>query len=199
MEQKLVRKSILASIMISIGCVAYISCSSIIVGSFLFSFGLLTICYFNINLYTGVAGNLYFHLKNKDKIKVLSILYIWIFNIVSMVVISFLFKFTLSQEKIEIISNIASKKLSQNFFEILLFSFFCGIIIYIVVTIRKPIYIIIGIMIFLICGYEHSIADIFYIIINKNLFEVIFESIAFILLVSFGNLIGANLFPILLD
>ena len=45
-------KSILAGIMISIGCMVFLSCENKYIGSFLFSIGLITVVVFDLNLYT---------------------------------------------------------------------------------------------------------------------------------------------------
>ena len=46
-------KGFYAGILISIGGVAYLAIENKIVGSFIFSFGLLTICIYSFNLFTG--------------------------------------------------------------------------------------------------------------------------------------------------
>ena len=49
-------KGIYAGIMIGIGGIAYLAIPNKIVGSFIFSIGLLTVCMYGMNLYTGKIG-----------------------------------------------------------------------------------------------------------------------------------------------
>ena len=49
-------KGIFAGILIGIGGVVYLSVENKVAGSFLFSIGLLTICMYQMNLYTGKVG-----------------------------------------------------------------------------------------------------------------------------------------------
>ena len=49
-------KGIYAGIVIGIGGIAYLAIQNKIVGSFIFSVGLLTVCMYSLNLYTGKVG-----------------------------------------------------------------------------------------------------------------------------------------------
>ena len=49
-------KAILAGAAISIGGIVFLSCDVKYVGAFLFSTGLVTVCMFGFNLYTGKIG-----------------------------------------------------------------------------------------------------------------------------------------------
>ena len=49
-------RGIFAGFMISIGGTAYLAVSNSVIGSFLFSIGLLMICIYGMNLYTGKIG-----------------------------------------------------------------------------------------------------------------------------------------------
>ena len=49
-------RGIFAGLMIGIGGTIYLSLDNKIIGSFLFSIGLLMICMYNMNLYTGKIG-----------------------------------------------------------------------------------------------------------------------------------------------
>ena len=49
-------KGVYAGIMIGIGGIAFLSLENKIAGSFFFSLGLLTVCMYGMNLYTGKIG-----------------------------------------------------------------------------------------------------------------------------------------------
>ena len=49
-------KGVLAGLCVSIGGCVFLACDNKVVGAFLFSVALLTICYFGFSLYTGKIG-----------------------------------------------------------------------------------------------------------------------------------------------
>ena len=49
-------KGALAGLCVSIGGCVFLACDNKVVGAFLFSVALLTICYFGFSLYTGKIG-----------------------------------------------------------------------------------------------------------------------------------------------
>ena len=73
---------------------------------------------------------------------------------------------------------------------------FCGILIFICVEIYKTRGTVLGILIciptFILCGFEHSVADIFYFA-NARIFSG--KAVTVVLLVALGNAIGALLIP----
>ena len=73
---------------------------------------------------------------------------------------------------------------------------FCGILIFICVEIYKTRGTVLGILIciptFILCGFEHSIADIFYFC-NARIFS--WQAVLVVLLVALGNALGALIIP----
>ena len=61
---KILVRAILAGCMISIGGTIFLVCESKLLGAFLFSLGLYSICAFGLNLYTGKIG---YVIDNKPK------------------------------------------------------------------------------------------------------------------------------------
>ena len=61
---------------------------------------------------------------------------------------------------------IASKKISISLFTAIIMSFLCGAIIQLAVDIKKegPIATIMCIALFILCGFEHCVANIFYFV-----------------------------------
>ena len=76
---------------------------------------------------------------------------------------------------------------------------FCGILIFVAVDGFKKIdnslgkYIVLFLCVggFIVCGYEHSIADAFYFFLSKD----ILSTIPALLLITLGNTIGGLIFP----
>lgn len=87
-------------------------------------------------------------------------------------------------------------KLSDNLISILLLSCFCGILMYIAVnnykkhstSIGKYMGIFICVMVFILCGFEHSVANMFYFSIARMLS---WDTLLYLLIMVIGNSIGA--------
>lgn len=187
-------KGFYAGLMISIGGIAYLAISNKTVGSFIFSLGLLTVCMYNLNLYTGKIGYI---LVNK-------INYIWelllslIGNLLGTLVVGSIMRLTRYEGYVETAKNLVDIKLNDSLLSIFILAIFCGIIMYIAVNnykkenndIGKYIVIFMGVMAFILCGFEHCIANMFYFsisgILNLKMLLYLFVMIA-------GNSMGSIL------
>ena len=82
-------------------------------------------------------------------------------------------------------------------FEVIADGILCGILIFVCVDIYKKKNTMLGVLfcvpVFILCGFEHSIADMFYVI-NARTFT--WDAAAFLGLVVLGNAIGGLLFPV---
>jgi len=159
-------KGIFAGIMISIGGTAYLAVSNSIVGSLLFSIGLLMICIYGMNLFTGKVG---YVLVSKPNY-IIELLCTLIGNFVGTYVCGFLVRstrFIAYQEKAISISDI---KLSDDFISIFVLSIFCGMLMYMAVNnykkidnnLGKYLSVILCVMVFILCGFEHCVANMYY-------------------------------------
>lgn len=177
-----IKKSILAGIMISIGGIAYLSIESKIIGALLFTFGLITILYQGYNLFTGRVG----YVHKKYSCYNLCITLIW--NCISASIIGFICSSWLRDKALYIVEN----KLLISPVEVFVRSIFCGIIIYVAVELFKKdktgIWTPICIMLFILCGFEHCIADTFYFATAKL---ISWEVIQFVFITVIGNSIGS--------
>jgi formate/nitrite transporter FocA (FNT family) len=176
--------SILAGIMIGIGGIAYLSVESKLLGAFLFSFGLITIMYQKYNLFTGQIG----YVKDlNDLIKVVRVL---IFNCLSVTCMGLLSSFWLKDEVLPIIQ----KKLATAPLETFIKATLCGIVIYLAVELfkkdKKGLWTPICIILFILCGFEHCIANTFYFA-TANYFS--YEVFIFTLITIIGNSFGSLL------
>lgn len=182
--------SILAALMITIGCVAYLQVGGI-VGSILFSFALLTICFRGYHLYTGRVG----------VISIASGIKIWEKVLYCTVILFFNFLFTYffgafvrkAGIGVEAAQLICATKLAKSYLEIFVDGLLCGVIMYIAVGIfneNKSVFgILIGVPVFIMAGFEHSIADVGYLsIAGYWQQDKVFQ---FILLVIAGNTLGS--------
>ena len=181
----LIRKSIYASICIGFGVIVLLSAPAPI-GTFLFSFGLLSVCHLNGNLFTGKAGYYW-----KDNLKELVI--ILIINLLFGYLIGFLFS-VVDNNLIQIANNkIITWDFSLSYF---LKSVFCGMIMHICVDLYKKKKCIFGILygvpLFIFCGFQHCIANIILLGIARRFSFTI-------LLCIIGNLIGGIISSILTE
>jgi formate/nitrite transporter FocA (FNT family) len=174
--------------MISIASIVFLSTDKII-GSFLFSIGLLTILFFKLDLYTGKIGYI---TENENS---LELLIIWIGNLLGCFITALCYRNTCKIKAINI-ETIVELKLNYTIFEILFFSFLCGILIFIAVevykksneAIMKIVAVILCIAVFILIGAEHCVADMFYIFLAN---KINIYSISFILFVTLGNSLGS--------
>ncbi|MBO7343111.1 MAG: formate/nitrite transporter family protein, partial [Alistipes sp.] len=147
--------AILAGIMIGFGGVIYLMCANKMVGALLFSFGLLTIVCQGFALYTGRVG--YFRE------------YGWA-SILTTIVGNFLGTwivargFALTRHTVDIAAVVAPK-LADSSLSVFLLSIGCGAMMYLAVdSFRKSkswLFVVMPIVIFILSGFEHSIANMF--------------------------------------
>lgn len=150
----LIRKSIGASVLISLGDFALLKLGNPI-GPIIFAFGLLGVCYMGQNLFTGKCGFLI-----EDKIKVSDLLIILIVNLIAGYLMGMAFSLIDKDVVSASIIKVASWDMTLAFF---IKSVLCGIIMYIAVFMYKkgtPLGIIFGIPLFIFCGFQHCIANV---------------------------------------
>lgn len=180
-------RSILAGIMIGLAGTVNLSVDNKFIGAFLFSFGLITILAQSLNLYTGKVGTINLSCE-------WFMLPVIIFgNFIGTNIIAWGMKFTrfgetLNQSAYAIVQN----KLADNCFSILLLSIGCGIMMYLAVkgwteNTSTWLIVILPVMIFILSGFEHSIANMFYFAMAN---EYSAKSFLYIGIMLIGNAIG---------
>lgn len=178
--------SILAGILIAMGCITYLTVGGIL-GAFMFSFGLLAILRLRLNLFTGKAG-----LLATNEMNLRELVSIYAGNLLGTGFIACLFAITengqtLSKQAYQIVQ----ARLSANPLDNLIYAILCGMLMSLAVTIfergsRNPIYTMLTVAIFIVNGFAHSIADSFYFFLGvKNMVEF-YPLIS----VTLGNFIG---------
>lgn len=185
-------KGIYAGIVIGIGGIAYLAIENKIAGSFIFSFGLLTVCMYSFNLYTGKVGYI---LENKISY-VIELLISLIGNFLGTFLVGNLMRLTRFEKYIETAKNIVNIKLNDNLLSIFILAIFCGMIMYIAVNnykkekdvIGKYMTIFMGVMAFILCGFEHCVANMFYFSI-AGIFS--FKVFYYLLVMILGNSLGS--------
>ncbi len=191
---KKVIDGVLAGIMIAIGGCIYLSlyADNKIVGAILFSVALLSICFKGYSLFTGKVGFIPLSHKKED----FSVLLLGLLgNTVATILLGFAVKFSMPQFN-DTATLICSAKLEQTFFAAILKAIFCGVLMYMAVAIFKENKSISGIFfcvpVFILAGFEHSIANLFYFATSDI---VSIKAFLYILVIIFGNSIGGMLLP----
>lgn len=191
---KTFRESLCAGILITIGGTVFLSCENKTVGAVLFSVALLCICYKSYYLFTGKIGYIVEKHTKQDFLN----LDIGLFgNLAATFFLGMLLRTVLPNIG-EKAAEMCSAKLAQFPLYTFIRGFFCGILMYLAVSIYKEKNSILGILfcvpVFILCGFEHSIADMFYLGAS-GIFSV--KIILFTSLVVAGNTFGAIVLPLL--
>ena len=181
----LITKSILAGLLISLVGIVYLNCPDKIVGSLLFSLGLISILILEAKLFTGVIGYV------NSKRSILDSLLILVFNLVAATIVGLIYRCGSDAA-----ASIAEPKLlvfSESWWLTGLKSIGCGAAIYLAVEGYKKskslIPVILGVMVFILAGWNHCIADCFYMAAGSS--SVL--AIPYLLVVIVGNSVGSLL------
>ncbi len=158
----IIKKSVSAGVLITIGAVVKLMCENAVIGSVLFSIGLFFICYLNMNLYTGKIGFI-------DKSNMSECALTWVGNLIGCIFAAGIVRIAKPGLK-DAVENVMIQKTSNGILSMSILSFFCGIIMFLAVKnyrtaksdISKTAGIIFGVTVFLLCGFEHSIANMAY-------------------------------------
>lgn len=200
-----IKKAITSGIMIAMGVFAFLSCDVKYVGAFLFSLGLFCVCEYKLNLFTGMIGYAVENTKANGSKAILDLLKVLLFNIIGIAGTCVFLSFTAGQDVIDKATNIVETSVTLNLMQLLIKSIMCGIIMLIAVDrykncngMAKYIAVFVGIPVFILSGYYHSIAYVGYLtlgICGGNLSSNVTASkiIVVILLAVIGNAIGSIL------
>lgn len=191
---KTVTGGISAGVLIAIGGSVLLACDNKYVGAVLFSVALLCICYSGYYLFTGKIGYLADDCSKKNISALATGLSA---NLIVTFLLGILIRFALPLLG-EKAFTICSEKLEQSFTVTFVRAVFCGILMYLAVQIfnekKTPVGIIFCIPVFILSGFEHSVADMFYFGVSGIFSARIF---GFELAAILGNTTGSLLLPIL--
>lgn len=144
---KLELKSVVAGFLIGLGVIINTLTTIPLVGPALFSFGLLTIITLQLPLYTGKIG----FLNKKSHI-------ILLYNLAGIILCILFYGFA-NPDFILLLQQNAEIKFSKSILQMLIYGIYCGTLIHFAVKTKHTIITIMAIMIFILIGGEHCIAD----------------------------------------
>ena len=188
---------VLAGISISLGGTVYLLSADKTVGALLFSVGLFCVCVFGFNLFTGKVC--YVFDNDAGYARMLPV--IWIGNLAGAVCTALLESLTrMGPALAESAAAASQAKLAQSPLSAFILAVFCNIMIYIAVEgyktipheVGKYLALLFGVTVFILCGFEHCVANMFYFSMAGMLG---LNMLVFILLNTLGNIIGGLLIP----
>ena len=181
-----------AGICIALGGSVFLATDNRVVGAVLFSVALLCICMKGYALFTGKVG---FVPEDHGRPALQLLLAGLLGNLIGTFLCGRLLRLGLPALS-DAARTICAAKLTQAPAAALIRGVFCGILMYLAVSIWKerqsPLGILFCIPVFILSGFEHSIADMFYFAVSGI---VSLKAFLFLWLVIIGNALGAMLLP----
>lgn len=198
---KLLVSSMAAGLMVGVGGTVFLSAQDKVVGGVLFSIGLLTICIYGFRLFTGSIGYLLTDRGSPWAERLGMAGTIWVGNLVATTVYGSLIHLA----KPELAAKAAAMceaKLGQSLPYNLFMGILCGLLMYLAVDIYKRqsdfgrfIGILFAVPVFIVAGFEHSIADMVYFAMGYGRLLPPPQVWGFLLVVTFGNCLGSLILP----
>lgn len=185
----------MAGVLISIGGSVYLACADKVIGAVFFSVALLCICFKGYSLFTGKVG----FLPEKCDREALSVLLLGLLgNAVGTIACGYLLRFAIPSIGAAAEVLCRAKLDNQAIWQTLVRALFCGILMYLAVSIyrdkKTPLAIVFCIPVFILSGFEHSIADLYYFAASGI---VSLRAFLFLVIVIAGNAAGGVLLPLL--
>ncbi len=186
---------IISGLLISIGGTVFLSCENRFVGALLFAVALLCICMLGYNLFTGKIC----YIPEKHDKAAFSQLFLGLLgNLIGTAAGGYSVRYAIPSVGEAALQACTAKLENQVFAQTLIRAVFCGVLIYLAVEIWKKHNSIAGIIfcipVFILCGFEHSIADMFYFAASGI---VSLKACGFIWTVILGNTLGGMLLPVM--
>lgn len=177
-ELKILKQSVLSGILIGIGDVVNLSSDIRYIGALMFSLALLTIIQNGLPLYTGRIGFI------KDY-KITYLLKVLVCNLVGSVIPVLITSFCRKEIYGAVLAG-SEAKFSHGYLELLLLGMMCGVLMLVAVYTKKELITVLCIMVFILSGFEHCIADFPFFVMNFS-----GENLLKFLCIVLGNSIGS--------
>ena len=185
--------AVLAGIAIGIGGTIYLSLDNKVIGALFFAVGLYAICVHGLNLFTGKIG----YVIEQKLSYCLDLFLIWAGNLAGTWLCAFLISFTRLSIS-DTAKTICEIKMNDTFISLFILAIFCGLLMFIAVDgykkCQNPILLFICVAVFILCGFEHCIANMFYFSL-AGAWSV--KAVGYLLIMTVGNSVGGMLLPMM--
>ena len=196
-----IKLSILSGLMIAVGGTIYLSCIAkgwTPFGAVLFAAGLYTICVYGFNLYTGKVGYIAYNFKDLNFFGL--VILILVFNLITTYLLGIVCAYAFPAI-VEPAKKIYEAKLAAPLLRLLITGIFCGLLMFLAVDTWKkgsPFGCFIYIPVFIISGFDHSIANSFYNGVANGFADAFtMQNALVVITVVIGNAIGGMLVPMM--
>lgn len=192
-------KAIYSGLCIGLGGTVFLSCDNKLLGSFLFGLGLFTILNFGFNLFTGKVG--YFVNHKPSYWGFLGI--VWLGNFVGTFLFARMMAVTRYGEALQAkASALCLIKNGDSLPSLFVLGIFCGMLMFIAAdgyknvenTAGRVVAVFLPVMVFILSGFEHCIADMFYYSLAGEFTPHMFASL---MVITLGNSVGGGLIPLM--
>lgn len=191
-HEQVIVKAILAGICVGIAGLVYLSVPNKILGAILFSFALLMIVSRSYYLYTGKIG----YLLPLNKAYGIVLLKTLLGNLLGLLIVAVLFRLSGFDHIIQYSNELFLTKISKAWYETIVLAILCGIVMFIAVDsykklsneLTRTLIVILCVVIFILASFEHSIANLFYLLLSG---AWSLNAVLYIGLMLIGNAIGA--------
>ncbi len=189
--------AVLAGMCIGFGGVAFLSLENKVLGALFFTVGLFTICSFGLHLFTGKICYVF----EKDTAYALDLPIIWLGNLLGTGLTAGLSLLTrIGPALSEKAAALCQVKTGDSLLSLFVLGIFCNIFIYIAVEgfgkipheAGKYLSLFFGVMVFILCGFEHCVADMFYFWMAGWSGRAVIA----VLVITLGNALGGIIFPL---
>lgn len=173
-----------------------------VVGALLFTIGLFTICTRGYALFTGKACYLF---QNPWPGYLGDLAVIWVGNLLGAMLIAGVETLTGVGAGLQATAAaLVAGKMGDGYLSLFLLGILCNICIFIAVNgyannphpVGKYLALFLGVSVFILCGMEHSVADMYYWSVSGVLYGQLGESFLRLLVVSLGNVAGGVFLPV---
>ena len=200
---KIFLNALLAGLFIGMAGTVYLAVPNANLGAFLFAFALMTILCYGFKLFTGAIGYLMTQKRADIFSYFITLILIWLGNLGGCFAVGSLVRSTRTFALIESrVMNVCNAKLNDDPASLLILAFFCGILMYLAVETyrRKELgdifrfaAVFLCVSIFILCGFEHCIANMFYFS-AAGVWSI--KTLLTVLLMTLGNSLGGWLLPL---
>ena len=180
--------AIFAGILISLGGIAYLKVGGLS-GALLFAFGLASVVNYKLPLFTGRAGFVELNANG-----LMELFVTWLGNLVGCALIG-----TLVGGGDAVLRECSVSAISSRYCLDMAYVFFSGVLCGIIMTTAvkfaskgEYIPLLLGVPLFIMCGFSHSVADLFYLSAMQFPMQFGYNAVTAYLTVFLGNFVGCN-------